>query len=301
MPSIFGAFGDNISLLFTTSGTVLEQKLDEKTEEIKQGSYYVHVHNCREMHAKKHRQNSPKSATAETKDSASQYSEPNKDTNDSCISDSDEDLDPAAQTTIQDKDVPLQNDEPANTADEDLATAIVPNMQRIQDAVEPQISTKENEELQADASSNTSIRPEGRDRSISDLCDRLANSFNDKNSPDKAKFKAIKKGAIVKFRGDDDEWHTCEITKRADRATGKYSNAWNIIRDGMEENVDFERDVQDFQVLESADKGRGPAGVDHSESLANQLLNWSTSTEEIMIEESYVAAHESVSKVAKEK
>ena len=69
----------------------------------------------------------------------------------------------------------------------------------------------------------------------------------------------------------------------------------------MEENVDFERDVQDFQVLESADKEKGPARADHSESLVNQLLNWSTSTEEIMIEESYVAAHESEAKVAKEK
>ena len=141
---------------------------------------------------------------------------------------------------------------------------------------------------------------ETRDRSISDLCDRLANSFSKEKPADRLseKFKAIKKGAVVKFRGNDEEWHTCEITKRAGRATGKYPNAWNIIRDGMEENIDFERDVQDFEVVPPQAEEND---AQYDQNLINQLLHWSSSNEEITIDESYVSAHESETKSAKEK
>ena len=70
-------------------------------------------------------------------------------------------------------------------------------------------------DLPSNDSNLSNSNPEGRDRNISDLCNRLANSFTDKahlTDESSTKFKAIKKGAIVKFRGKDDEWHTCEVT-----------------------------------------------------------------------------------------
>ena len=54
------------------------------------------------------------------------------------------------------------------------------------------------------------------------------------------------------FKGKEDndvEWVTCTIISRAGRAKGKYSKAWNISRDGISENVDFERDVGEFRLL----------------------------------------------------
>ena len=39
------------------------------------------------------------------------------------------------------------------------------------------------------------------------------------------------------------------LISRADRAKGKYSMAWSISRDCISENVDFERDVGEFRLI----------------------------------------------------
>ena len=61
----------------------------------------------------------------------------------------------------------------------------------------------------------------------------------------------LKKGNIVKFKGkeDDDEWFTCTLSSRAGTVKGKYSRAWNIVRDGITENIDFERDVGAYEIV----------------------------------------------------
>ena len=71
------------------------------------------------------------------------------------------------------------------------------------------------------------------------------------NEPRSSDLETIKKGTIVQFRGkdSDDDWYECEIVNRAGRATGKYPHAWNIKRDGLLENIDFQRDVSDFRVI----------------------------------------------------
>ena len=60
----------------------------------------------------------------------------------------------------------------------------------------------------------------------------------------------LKKGDIVRFKGkeDNDEWFVCTLSSRAGTAKGKYSRAWNIVRDGIAENIDFERDVGAYEI-----------------------------------------------------
>ena len=301
---------------------------------IKQGSYYVRVHTCRVMHAKKQRdskENLAKSNTNQTADpkgSESNNIRSRKTANEPLASDSDEESSQPSETVSDsqpsetvsepltydsDGDVELEEQrgirehgDTSRTNGLDSRFMPIPVPKETNDLEQGNNTT--NDWDQTDSPSNDSIlnnsNPEGRDRSISDLCNRLANSFTDKAQPtdeSSTKFKAIKKGAIVKFRGKDDEWHTCEVTTRSGKSKGKYKNAWNIIRDGLKENVDFERDVEDFEVLEPSTQEKEINSVENSENLINHLLGWSTSTEEIMIEESYMSAHESEVRAAKDK
>ena len=64
--------------------------------------------------------------------------------------------------------------------------------------------------------------------------------------------RALRKGDRVAFKGkeaDNVEWFTCTLHSRAGRAKGMYSLAWNILRNGIIENIDLERDVGEFVVL----------------------------------------------------
>ena len=67
------------------------------------------------------------------------------------------------------------------------------------------------------------------------------------------KTRRLRVGDRVTFRGKDADavWFTCSLISRAGKATGIYSMAWNVSRDGAVETIDFGRDVGDFRVLES--------------------------------------------------
>ena len=87
-------------------------------------------------------------------------------------------------------------------------------------------------------------------------CDGVALSFPNSTllfSPEPCHPRALKKGDRVAYKGkdDDDEWFTCSLISRAGRAKGKYTMAWNIERDGIKENVDFERDVGEYRLIQN--------------------------------------------------
>ena len=78
-------------------------------------------------------------------------------------------------------------------------------------------------------------------------------------TPDSPPFRlprALKKGDRVAFKGKEEnaEWFTCTLLSRAGRAKGRYTLAWNISRDGILENIDFERDVGEFTLLTFAEE-----------------------------------------------
>ena len=89
-------------------------------------------------------------------------------------------------------------------------------------------------------------RSHGVDNSASNI--PISNSQAPKANANTPK---LKKGATVMFKGKepDDEWFTCTLTSRAGTAKGKYSLAWNILRDGLHENIDFERDVSEYKLV----------------------------------------------------
>ena len=73
-------------------------------------------------------------------------------------------------------------------------------------------------------------------------------------SPQPCRPRPLKKGDRVTFKGkeaDDVEWFTCTLLSRAGRSKGRYTMAWNISRDGIVENVDFERDVGEFRLIDA--------------------------------------------------
>jgi len=73
-------------------------------------------------------------------------------------------------------------------------------------------------------------------------------------SPEPCRPRAFKVGDRVAFKGkedDDTDWFTCTLVKRAGKAKGKYSTAWNIERDGVKENIDFERDVGEYRLIQA--------------------------------------------------
>jgi hypothetical protein len=75
----------------------------------------------------------------------------------------------------------------------------------------------------------------------------------------------LKKGDHVAFKGkepDDVEWFSCKLLRRAGRAKGKYSSAWNISRDGYNENIDFERDVGEYRLIHNTAIGAGEPVTD---------------------------------------
>jgi hypothetical protein len=84
----------------------------------------------------------------------------------------------------------------------------------------------------------------------------------------------LKKGDHVEFRGkeEDDEWYQCELISRAGRATGKYSCAWNILRDGVIENIDFERDAGAYEVLSCTEED-SPSEDSSEEDMQAHLMN----------------------------
>ena len=108
----------------------------------------------------------------------------------------------------------------------------------------------------------------------------------------------------MRFRGreDADEWHECELVSRAGRATGKYTLAWNILRDSAIENVDFERDVGAYEVLprthqDSAVETRAnnSPGSETSEgialSAADQAAHAEGATERMTFDDEDMEAH----------
>ena len=56
----------------------------------------------------------------------------------------------------------------------------------------------------------------------------------------------------MKFKGLDpeDEWFEAELVSRSGKATSSYKNSWNIWRDGLDENIDFDRDVGSFEIFQ---------------------------------------------------
>ena len=62
----------------------------------------------------------------------------------------------------------------------------------------------------------------------------------------------LKKGTRVRFKGlgPGDEWFEAELVSRSGKAKGTYKNSWNILRDGSAENIDFDRDVSKFEILQ---------------------------------------------------
>ena len=115
---------------------------------------------------------------------------------------------------------------------------------------ESEQATTENEELfcETPANSLTSSIPEPVTPSHDDSNTPISNSQAPKVN---AKATTLSKGATVMFKGKepDDEWFTCTLINRAGTARGKYSRAWNILRDGSTENIDFERDVGDYKIV----------------------------------------------------
>ena len=70
---------------------------------------------------------------------------------------------------------------------------------------------------------------------------------------------SLKKGDIVRFRGknNDDEWFTCKLVSRAGKAKGKYRYAWNVVREDIQENIDFQRDAGFYHVVGVAGSSAG--------------------------------------------
>ena len=101
---------------------------------------------------------------------------------------------------------------------------------------------------------------------------------------------SIKKGAVVQFRGKDinDEWYECEVINRAGRANGKYPHAWNIKRDDLLENIDFQRDVGEFRVINQDQQNATPT----TETLGEDIID---------LCETYTATHDREVLLAKEK
>ena len=145
---------------------------------IKQGSYYLKVHICRVMHVKKQRDSKENLA----KSNISQTKKP--------------------------KDSESNNIRSRKTANEPLASDsndLCPPVTKKTSDLEQSNRTITKELDQTDSPLNDSIlsnsSPEGRNRSIFDLCNILANSFTDKAHPtdeSSTKPKAIRKDAIVK-------------------------------------------------------------------------------------------------------
>ena len=83
----------------------------------------------------------------------------------------------------------------------------------------------------------------------------------------------MKKGDTVAFKYNennkdgDKQWHTCTLTSRAGKARGKYSMAWNISRDGVVENIDFDRDVEEFRLIEASTRQDDHDMVNHLTAL----------------------------------
>ena len=92
------------------------------------------------------------------------------------------------------------------------------------------------------------------------------------HSPEPCRPRALKKGDHVAFKGkepDDVEWFSCKLLRRAGRAKGKYSVAWNISRDGHNENIDFERDVGEYRLIHNTAIGAGEPVTDGISELSD--------------------------------
>ena len=89
-------------------------------------------------------------------------------------------------------------------------------------------------------------------------------------SPVPSRPRPLRKGDTIAFTYDeagDQEWHTCKLVSRAGKAKGKYQMAWNISKDGVIENIDFERDVEEFRLIEAEMRQNDPGMVDHLSAL----------------------------------
>ena len=294
---------------------------------IKHGSYYVRVHTCRVIPARTPQDKNQLALGKELPEETSESSEPTTQTSES--SEPTKQTSESSELTTQTYDSDDSDYEISNGPD-GTSTISSESTKTVASATEePRFSTELSESqvrVSADEStaSHGASHDEIRDRSISELCDQLAKSFNgeagahpsklidaggsslsgigtgdiegfknnkrvgacifepgfsnlqvgtrnkhrrhentsqpsyDENVPKivhkepcSSDLGAIKKGSIVQFRGPDenDDWYECEIMSRAGRATGQYRHAWNIKRNDTLENVDFERDVGDFQVV----------------------------------------------------
>ena len=69
---------------------------------------------------------------------------------------------------------------------------------------------------------------------------------------------------------------------RAGKAKGKYSMAWNISRDGVVENIDFDRDVEEFRLIEAVARQDDSHMFEHLTALieAAELRELATSSDE---------------------
>ena len=85
-----------------------------------------------------------------------------------------------------------------------------------------------------------------------------------------------------KYEDGDKQWHTCTLMSRAGKAPGKYSMAWNISRDGVVENIDFDRDVEEFRLIEAVARQDDHNMFEHLTKLieAAELRELATSSDE---------------------
>ena len=309
---------------------------------IKHGSYYVRVHTCRVISTTtRHERSEGTSRSNSTEESENggnnqvqtrTTDRPTTRSRDQEDDSEDSDLeDQATESTHQvtQNQLPTAPEHQIQPCDRPMEASQAEGPHSPITSVRNSINSGEESERQPEASpqrveadnANLSMENEApRDRSMSDLCDRLAKSFNSEAGPGLPKLidavgglsgkdggvegskqnqrggagtfeplwgnfqegnrtksrrhentshtsadnnlsqiantetsdlGAIKKGSVVQFKGKDinDEWYECEILNRAGRATGKYPHSWNIMRDGALENIDFQRDVGDFRVI----------------------------------------------------
>ena len=107
-------------------------------------------------------------------------------------------------------------------------------------------------------------------------------------SPVPSRPRPLKKGDTNAFKYNeidedgDQQWHTCTLMSRAGKAKGKYSMAWNISRDGVVENIDFDRDVEEFRLIEAVARQDDSHMFEHLTALieAAELRELATSSDE---------------------
>ena len=60
----------------------------------------------------------------------------------------------------------------------------------------------------------------------------------------------IQKGTMVRYQlKGSNNWKTGQILNRAGKATGKYKNAWNIQTNDQVDNIDFDRNVEQHEII----------------------------------------------------